>query len=398
MNVVKLLSAAVFAAAFGAVSAGAVTFDEVDGPAEYPPSSFAGAQYVDSSGCVFMRAGYAGQVTWVPRVTRDRKVICGQRPTFGSAPAAPVIAAVPAPRVAPAHTGRVGRPMETVATTTAPPRISAPAGVRTGGPDPRSYAGARVVMAAPAPAPVRVPAPVVQPRSVAIAAAPQGRTACPNRSPVAQRFMLADGRYAIRCVPQSEYPKTYASAAEIAAMPQGFVQAVPVTVPPGYKPAWTDDRLNPMRGVGTPYGDAQMAQVWTDRVPMKAAPQPQAVRVVQAPAAARVTVSTRSEPAAQVRATPAKVAPVKAAPVQAAAERQAAPGGRYVQVGTFGEPANAAATAARLQATGLPVATSKIQKSGRALQIVMLGPLAPGDVAGALAAARRAGFADAYLR
>jgi len=362
------------AAAFSAVSAGAVTFDEIDGPAEFPPASFVGAQYVDSSGCVFLRAGYAGQTTWVPRVTRDRKVICGQRPTFGSAPSAPVIADAPAPRMAP--TGRVGRPMETIATTTAPPRIAAPAAVRTGGPDPRSYAGARVAMAAPAP--VRAKTPVAQPRGVAIAAAPVGQTACPNRSLVAQRFMLADGRHAIRCVPQSEYPVTYATAAEIAAMPQGFVQAVPVSVPPGYKPAWKDDRLNPLRGVGTPAGDAQMAQVWTERVPMKAVRQP--VRVVQVPA--QVTVSSRSEPVAQVRA----------APVQAAA------GGRYVQVGTFGEPANAAGAAARLRATGLPVATSQIQKSGRALQIVMLGPLAPADVAGALSAARRAGFADAYLR
>lgn len=368
MNVVKLLSAAIFAAAFGAVYAGAVTFDEVDGPAEYPPSSFAGAQYVDSGGCVFMRAGYAGQVTWVPRVTRDRKVICGQRPTFGSAPSAPVIAAAPAPRVAPAPTGRVGRPMETIATTTAPPRITAPAAVRTGGPDPRSYAGARVVTTAPA------AAPVAQPRGVAMAAAPVGQTACPNRSLVAQRFMLADGRHAIRCVPQSEYPVTYATAVQIAAMPQGFVQAVPVAVPPGYKPAWKDDRLNPMRGVGTPAGDAQMAQVWTDKVPMRAVRQQ--VRVVQA--APQVTVSSRS-------------AQVGAAPVQAA-------GGHYVQVGTFGEPANAAGAAARLRATGLPVATGKIQKSGRAMQIVMLGPLAPADVAGALSAARRAGFADAYVR
>lgn len=380
MNVVKVLSAAAIAAVFGALSAGAVTFDEVDGPAEYPPSSFAGSQYVDSSGCVFMRAGYAGQTTWVPRVTRDRQVICGQRPTFGGArPAAPVIADAPQPRVAPARTGRVGQPMDTIASTTTPPRIVAPAKARSAGPDPRSYAAAPVVV----PAPVPAAPPVAKPSGVAIAAAPVGQTACPNRSLVAQRFMLSDGRHVVRCVPQSEYPKTYASAAEIAALPQGVLQAVPVTVPPGYKPAWTDDRLNPLRGVGTPAGDAQMAQVWTSKVPMRAVPQK--VRVVQVPAQAQpagVTVSSRSEPAAQVRA----------APVQAGA------GGRYVQVGTFGEPANAAGAAARLRATGLPVAMSRVQKNGRALQIVMLGPLGPGDVTGALSAARRAGFADAFAR
>lgn len=378
MNVVKVLSAATIAAVFGALSAGAVTFDEVDGPAEYPPSSFAGSQYVDSSGCVFMRAGYAGQTTWVPRVTRDRQVICGQRPTFGGArPAAPVIAEAPQPKVAPARTGRVGPPMETIASTTTPPRIVAPAKARAAGPDPRSYAAAPVVM----PAPVPAAPPAARPRGTVIAAAaPVGQTACPNRSPVAQRFMLSDGRHVIRCVPQSEYPKTFASAAEIAALPQGVLQAVPVTVPPGYKPAWADDRLNPLRGVGTPAGDAQMAQVWTKKVPMRAVPQP--VRVVQVPAPQPVTVSTRSEPAAKMRA----------APVQASA------GGRYVQVGTFGEPSNAAGAAARLRATGLPVAMSRVQKNGRALQIVMLGPLGPGDVAGALNAARRAGFADAFAR
>ncbi|MEL7344999.1 MAG: hypothetical protein AAFN59_09085 [Pseudomonadota bacterium] len=40
-------------------------------------------------------------------------------------------------------------------------------------------------------------------------------------------------------------------------------------IPKGYRLAWTDDRLNPLRGIGTPQGDAQMRLIWTDDVPAK---------------------------------------------------------------------------------------------------------------------------------
>lgn len=58
------------------------------GPAELPPAEFAGRQYVDSAGCVFVRAEIDGVVTWAPRLDRDRSPLCGYRPSMSAGLAA----------------------------------------------------------------------------------------------------------------------------------------------------------------------------------------------------------------------------------------------------------------------------------------------------------------------
>ena len=99
MQVFKAFTAVLLLVSFAAGPAGAKSLRDAGEPAEFPPSDFSGKQYVDSNGCVFVRAGIGGNVTWVPRVSRSRQQICGQEPTFASAPVPEVpsiIAAKPA--------------------------------------------------------------------------------------------------------------------------------------------------------------------------------------------------------------------------------------------------------------------------------------------------------------
>jgi hypothetical protein len=57
-------------------------------PAELPPKDYAGQQYVDSKGCMFLRAGPKGNETWIPRVTRDGVPLCDNPPSGRRVPVA----------------------------------------------------------------------------------------------------------------------------------------------------------------------------------------------------------------------------------------------------------------------------------------------------------------------
>jgi len=68
------------AAALG-LMASALQARDTYSPAERPPAGYGGQQYVDSEGCLFMRAGHGGQTVWIPRVTRAGVPMCGYPPS-----------------------------------------------------------------------------------------------------------------------------------------------------------------------------------------------------------------------------------------------------------------------------------------------------------------------------
>ena len=119
----------------------------------------------------------------------------------------------------------------------------------------------------------------------------------------------------------------------------------------------------------------------------------------QTKAAPNIVVATKSAPVKSVAAAPRAKPKVAAKRVTRAPKATAQRTARYVQVGMFGVPSNAQATAKRLLRMGLPVRIGKLTRKGKTFQLVMAGPFGSDKTASqALSAVRKAGFADAYLR
>ncbi len=232
----------VCAAAFAATNLQAQGIQDIPPPAELPPASYTGAQYVDSRGCAYIRAG-RGVTTWVPRVTRSREQLCGLAPTLARA--------------------------------TRPAQVENPLPVRrvqTRPAAPVQQPATRVVRA-PAPVPVQTaPAPSVTTRS--------GTSACPGASASSQAYINTGP--GVRCGPQQWTPNNRVTQVTSTG---GATQAVTVTerkpkavitsrqqkqYPPawtgpnpndrvvgtrttrpadGYREVWDDDRLNKQRGL-----------------------------------------------------------------------------------------------------------------------------------------------------
>lgn len=409
-----------------------------DVPAETPPESYTGAQYVDSEGCMFIRAGFGEQTVWVPRVNRDRERICGQEPTFPDAGA-------PQPASETAETQEmVDQEPETTAAQREAPRD--PAGRQ---PD-RSSAQAQsradaAEGSAPSGSSPRREAERTGPRVVAVAdEAPARNDLCPEHAPYGQRVKLSDGRRAIRCTAQTPdsdarpRPTRQEDAppriAAVAAEPAARHDACPPRAPFGQRVKLSDGRkairctadgpapadAKPAQrriadacAIGGPGvrcapqdwhpGDAARADNARSTRPAPA----RNVRVVRVPRHSmpegfesawddgrlnprraegssdgraqmrRVwtdTVPRRLADEGDARRRAALSQPYDAAQQNRAAPEAATSAGGFVQVGTYGVPRNAARTAARLRDMGYPVQTRAMGSGGRRLEVVLAGP------------------------
>ena len=182
MQVLRVVLAAhlAFWMVFQQVNAQPLTL--VDGPAETPPDGFRGTQYVDSKGCVFVRAGVNGQITWIPRVDRNRRLVCGFKPSIRQQIVAP--SEPPANETPPAPAAVQPAPVKNSAKATAAVAHSAPANAAR-----KKAPGATKLVYAK---PVRA-----------------GKTLCPQPPDMAQRYLLSDGRRVTRCSLASGDPVEY---------------------------------------------------------------------------------------------------------------------------------------------------------------------------------------------
>lgn len=375
-----------------AVQAQAFLSTEV--PAEFPPASFRAAQYVDSRGCVYVRAGASGVVNWVPRINRQRQHICNAQPSLAAAAPAPAPARVeiqppqpmrprmqpasapitrviaPAPATAPATAQRVGYAMGGAAIKS--PRAVAPF-VQPAAPQRRV-----VVPAAPAP---MAPAAAVVAQS----------GGCQWASAISAQYMQGSG---VRCGPQAQNPVGAAPRAARMVVVAGGKDAaigpntrvVPAHVatsqaqaadvmalPKGYRWEWEDDRLNPYRAQQTPAGMAAMAQVWDSRVPARPV---------------RPNLSSRAE--AQLDQLPGKDRAIILTARQAP---------RFVQLGSYANEAQARTDARRVagKVAGLHMGTHYSASGSR--RVLLAGPYDnPTELGRTLNRMRSMGFDAATLR
>lgn len=432
-----------------AIATGAPASAQIGGklavPAEIPPASYTGKQYVDSRGCVYIRAGIDGAVTWVPRVARSRKVICGFKPTGISgrqaeaprtAPKPEVIAIAPEPRStrpAPQPEPRVVRQVPTQVA----PRQAAPRSARYPAPAVVTPVAPRVRRAAvpttPAPyQPVDDFGRTGQVKTYARSATP----ACEGASPISQRYINDGKDFPVRCGPQPGPIVTYKGYTKKVKTADGVQRVrVPgvkvyagksgathvtnhtviapkaayargasekVELPPGYEPAFKDGRLSTTRAHGTLDGRRKMLLVWTSHTPRRLIDRYTGQDVTHYfPKLRYPYTSMQQQQTAYVsskgqapKAAP-KVVRKKAAPAVARAASH-----RFVQVGSFSSPDKAQSAIRRLQSAGLPVRISTYTKGGRAYQIVLAGPFKRQDqLDRALNTVRnRIGYRSASLR
>ena len=456
MNLSRLSFIAIAAALFGAVQGNAQSLRDAPTPAEFPASSYQGRQYVDSNGCVFIRAGIGANVTWVPRITRDRKALCGFQPSVAKAapaakPAPAEVAAIaPAPakpaRAVSAPAAKATPPKQVGRAAAAPPKT-----VRRTAKTAPAVAVAPVRKAPASPTPVRkAAAPKATQRGTIIAPPDPSRTACAGMSSLSAAYMVQHKGSPVRCGPQATPHVTYGNRlktpgvqprlvtresaarstghagraarvapARIYARQKNSVEGV--YVPEGYKPVWEDDRLNLKRAHQTYAGMDQMEVIWTNTVPRRLINRRSGHEVshnfpglmppytsFEQQRAAGVTVSTQGrvvpDPITVRRI--ARVKPVAAQAPRATVSSRSVPkksadaaSHRYAQAGIFADAAQGKAAAQKIARAGLPARRGTLNRDGKALTVVLAGPFkTQAQLDASVSKLRGMGFGKVVLR
>ncbi len=427
MQFKKVLAISFVSSVLALQSVNAQSLRQDSTPAEFPPASFSGKQYVDSRGCVFIRAGVDGAVNWVPRVARDRKLVCGFQPSIANAqptvtqtPSSNVVQIVPDTVPAQTTTKVAAKPV-------AKPATPAPVTVAAAKPAPVKRvvrtAPKPVVIAAPKPAPVKtVKTVVAQPQTTA-----RVSNQCSGMSAKSRQYMQHPSAK-VRCHSQNVSPLqtasvsgaatttiaapkvTYAAPATTVTSrtvaPQrgqivtpgqvsGQTRVVPRHVyenranvprvhqpPKGYKWVWDDGRLNHHRAEQTFDGMAQTDAIYTKTLPrrLKSVPATNyyAGTSAQKSSGVKTIVSSKNTPATKTVVVGQ---------------------GSYVQVAAYKTSQDAQTVARRVRAMGMPAKVGRVTRGAETYRLVLAGPFANSAQAqSALNKARSAGYANAKLR
>ncbi|MEM1235738.1 MAG: SPOR domain-containing protein [Pseudomonadota bacterium] len=323
----------------GFASQGAAkTLAEAALPANFPPASYSGRSYVDNDGCVYIRAEVDGITTWVPRVTRSRQTVCGQAPTFGSASAA--------------SEPLTGADVEGQSLTS------------------------EVTVGAPSAQRARAS---VSPTLVA-SAAPSNSTPSAN-APAAPALRVVEAPASITATTRSS----------VITLPEGQFTSDGQFIPKGFRPVWTDGRLNPNRGIppGKPVSENDPTKgydlAWTRGTPRLLYDRRTGLVVgdefpgLTYPNLDPTTVATQET----VRGSTSSAAPAL----------------RHIQVATFASMEVARPAAQRLANTGFRTRIGKYTHGGEARQVIILGPFdTKRELNRALDVARGQGFTQAFAR
>lgn len=440
MKITRVIALSIVAGTFGMSSAQAQSqaqsLGQAGPPAEFPPASYQGKQYVDSQGCVFIRAGVDGNVTWVPRVSRSRKQLCGYQPTVvaGTTRSAPQSDPAPQLITLPANQ-QPAAPAATALTDTTPtPSVTSSKAPRAPAPTKPQRPATTAARSAPPVKPASQPVAVVPAAPRATTLAEQRLNDCSNVSALGQQY----SNNGARCGPQAESPVTYGSGVgaksslrltpNTRVVPTHVYQArrhsQGLTVPAGYRAVWQDDRLNlhraerglkpavvaavtdvpagfvlanreddrlsTQRAMRTAAGDAQSDLIWSRTVPRKLVARPLDRSVV--------TLSSRAA-RSQAEAHQNMVLRLSTRSAPGAEQVIAAPKSRrYVRAATFADPAAARIAAQGLAASGLPVRLGSLTRKGKVYKVVLSGPFNTDSAANAaLSQVRAAGYSGARL-